>query len=126
MKSERKECSGHKLCIIPCHSPILFTLDSTPINHLSSLVRQARPELRKPRVRVRGYILVEYRSVVRGDAVTSHVVQRVLLIWASTNGVRNGLDIVANFLVDHEFHVANLGVLDADLVAIVGADLDRC
>jgi hypothetical protein len=54
--------------------------------------------------------------------VTGHVVQRILLVWAGADRVRDGLDVVADFLVDHELDVLDLGVLDAVLVAEVGVD----
>ena len=107
-------------------SKLSFNHDSTsPTTNtpLSSVVLEARPELSEPWVRVLRHILVQYRPVESRNAIAGDVVQRVLLIWAGTNGIRNGLDIVANLLIDHELDVFDLGVLDADLVAIVGADL---
>lgn len=54
--------------------------------------------------------------------VAGQVVQSVLFIWPSTDSVWNSLDIVTDFLVDHELNILNLGVLDAVLVTEVGID----
>lgn len=91
--------------------------------HLVGVVLKAGPELGQPWVGVLGNILLQDGTVEGGDAVASHVVEGVLLIRAGTNGVRNGLDIVANLFVDHELDVLDLRIFDAVLISIVGIDL---
>lgn len=64
--------------------------------------------------------MVQDLALIVGKVVASEVVQRVLLIRACTDSVRDGLNVVSNLLVDPALDVSDLCVLDAVLIAVVG------
>lgn len=88
--------------------------------HSLSLLRG--PELGEPLIRVLGRVHVRRAAVELGDGVAGEVVQRVLLIRARADRVGDGLDVVADLLVDVAADVRYLRVLDPVLVAVVGVD----
>lgn len=82
----------------------------------------AGPELIKPLIRVLRLVHIRRRPVEASDSITSKIVQRVLLIRARADRVRNRLNIIPNLFIHHELDVLDLRVPDAVLVAKVGVD----
>ena len=89
------------------------------------LVESLGPELGQPLIGVLGLVLVGDLALKVDDVIPCLVVESILLIRSVADVVGHSLDIVANLLVDNASDVVDLGVLEAELIAIVRVDLEQ-
>ena len=88
------------------------------------LPETVRPEVLQPLIRILRLIHIRH-GPVEGllNVVGSYVVKSIHLVRTVTHLVRYDLNIVANLLGHNGGQVVELSVLEAELVAKVGADL---
>jgi len=89
-----------------------------------NLVETLRPELLKPLIGILRLISQLNLTLKLGDIVPRLIIQSILLIRSIADIVWNGLNIVSDLFVADAGDVVDLCVLESELVAEVGVDLD--
>lgn len=84
-----------------------------------------RPVVLEPLIRLFGVIHIAHGTVEPDDLIRRLVEQRVLLIGTLAHEVGDGLDVVGDLLVDDVPDAVELSVLEAELVPVVGVDLQE-
>jgi hypothetical protein len=91
----------------------------------SNLVETFGPKLLKPLVGVFRLIRQLDLALVLGDVIPRLIVQGVLFIGSVSDVIRNSLHVITNLLVTDARDIVDLSVLQAELITIVGVDLER-
>ena len=79
--------------------------------------------LLQPFIRILRLIYIDGSAIVGNDPVRGFVVQGVLFVGTVADEVGDRLDIVRDFFVGNIADAVKLGILEAELVTVVGVDL---
>jgi len=83
-----------------------------------------RPEFFKPLVGIFGDVHIGNSAVeALNNVIPSDIEPSVLLIRTFAHVIRDGLDIVADLLGDDCLNAVDLGILETELIAVVGVNL---
>jgi hypothetical protein len=97
---------------------------STRLSNPLRLIETLRPELLKPLIRVLRLISQLNLTLEFGNIIPRLIIQSILLIRSIADIVWNGLNIVSDLLVTDAGDVVDLSVLESELVAEVGVNLE--